>query len=520
MKNYLILFLASVILLFSNIWGQPLYILDEAKNAACAREMLESSSPVVPTFNYTLRTDKPPLHYYFMMLAYSIFGVNEFAARFFSSVFGILTVLVTYAFSRRYLTDRAALWSAVVLLSSLHFNLQFHFSVPDPYLIFFLTLAFFSFFGAIKDAQPMLFYVFYAALALGTLSKGPVAVALPGLILLIFLIWKKDLTLKQIFKMRLISGGLLFLFIAVPWYVMVGLETNFEWTNSFFFKHNVGRFTKTMEGHGGIFLITPIFAFVGLLPFSVFFVQAIRKSWQERQNDLLLFSLIVSAVFIGFFSVSQTKLPNYIVPSYPFLAIILGHFLASLKIGKTGDAQKLGVSYGGYLFLMLFVPAAAYFALPFEKALSDLQYLAAFFLLLPFGAGLAFYFYAKNNSPMANRTIAGSFMLTTLLFFYFVFPRIYMENPVIGSLPKMDVEKPIAYYKRLNPSFAFYLRRPILKLETVVAVRRYLAEHPEAYIITSRKKFREIADIADFEILVERKDTFERPVTVVVTPKR
>ncbi len=88
------------LLLFIRLGATPIYILDEAKNAQCAREMLQKGDWIVPTFNNELRTDKPPLHYFFMMLAYKVFGINEFAARFFSVVMGLLTVFLTYLFTK------------------------------------------------------------------------------------------------------------------------------------------------------------------------------------------------------------------------------------------------------------------------------------------------------------------------------------------------------------------------------------------------------------------------------------
>lgn len=91
-SNYFTLWFIAFVLMVSNIWGISIFSLDEAKNASCAREMLERGDLIVPTFNYELRTDKPPLHYYFMMIAYKLFGVNEFSARFFSSLFGSFTV--------------------------------------------------------------------------------------------------------------------------------------------------------------------------------------------------------------------------------------------------------------------------------------------------------------------------------------------------------------------------------------------------------------------------------------------
>ncbi len=87
--------LLSFMLLF-RLGSSPIYILDEAKNAQCAREMLQHNDWVVPTFNGELRTDKPVLHYYFMMIAYKVFGINEFSARFFSAILGVLTVIITY----------------------------------------------------------------------------------------------------------------------------------------------------------------------------------------------------------------------------------------------------------------------------------------------------------------------------------------------------------------------------------------------------------------------------------------
>jgi len=506
--------------LFSNIWGQPIYILDEAKNATCAKEMLARSNLIVPTFNGELRTDKPPLHYFFMMLAYKAFGVNEFSARFFSSLFGILTVILTYGFSKRFFNERVGIGAALVLLSSLHFNLQFHFAVPDPYLIFFITLALMAFFTALEEHRPKVFYIFYLALGLGFLAKGPVAIALPGLIVLLYLLFSKQFTPKNLKLMRIPTGALLFLIVAAPWFVMVGLETDNEWLRSFFLKHNISRFSDTMEGHGGPFYLTPLFALIGMLPFSMFAPQAIYYAWKVRsdQNRLLLFLLIVVGVFVGFFSISQTKLPNYIVPMYPFFAIILAYFISDQDELKMRQ-YKLWISYSALFVITLILPVAAYFAIPQEKALKGLEYLALFLGLLPIGAAVAIFLLRKHDFQKANLTVAISFMLTSLLVFYVVYPKLYKRNPMSLSLPKMAQSAHIAYYKRFNPSFAFYLKKPIPELKNIYEVKAFLNEHPKGYIITERKRFKDISEVAEFEILTEQKDTFERPVTMVIRKK-
>ena len=234
-----------------------LYILDEAKNSECAREMLEQNELFKPTFNFKLRADKPPLHYYFMMVSYSVFGVNEWAARFFSAVFGAFTVLVSFFYTRRFLGGKTAFMAVLVLLSSIHLTVQFHLAVPDPYLIFFFTWSIFLFYSALKTGKTRDKILLYISIGLATLTKGPVAIGLAGLIFLVFFIATRQFKWNIIHNLWPFTGAAIVLVIALPWFIVNGLETNWEWTHGFFVRHNLQRFGSEMEGHGGIFLITP-----------------------------------------------------------------------------------------------------------------------------------------------------------------------------------------------------------------------------------------------------------------------
>ncbi|MBL7866178.1 MAG: glycosyltransferase family 39 protein, partial [Cyclobacteriaceae bacterium] len=144
-KKWIIVMGLSVVAITANFWGFPVYILDEAKNAACAMEMLERGDWVVPTFNNVLRTDKPPLHYFFMMASYSVFGYTPFAARLFSVIMGLLTVAVVYRFARKMEGEQVAYYAGLILSASLFVIAEFHLAVPDPYFIYFLTLIWLSF---------------------------------------------------------------------------------------------------------------------------------------------------------------------------------------------------------------------------------------------------------------------------------------------------------------------------------------------------------------------------------------
>ncbi|RMA97551.1 ArnT family glycosyltransferase [Hydrogenothermus marinus] len=493
-----LIFLLSAISFFANIWGISIYSLDEAKNSVCAREMLERNDFIVPTFNYELRTDKPPMHYYFMIFAYKLFGFNEFSARFFSAVFGILTVIATFLFARRYYNLKVAIFSAIVLIASLHLSIQFHMAVPDPYLIFFINASLFSFYIFHKEKKQTFLWLFYIFMAFGVLTKGPVAVVLPSFIVLLFLAYKHEL--KEIFKLKIIQGIILILAISLPWYIAVGLKTDWIWIKEFIFKHNIHRFSDSMEGHGGIFLITFLYVFLGLLPFSVFILQAISKAWKEKFKDINIFLLIFASVYIIFFAISKTKLPNYTVPSYPPLAILIGSFLLSSVYRK-----NLKISLLIYIFLTILLALLSYFGLKTE--VEDLAYLGFSFLFLTIAGLLALFFIKKDliKSYLVLFSFSYAFVLA---FFYLIYPPIDKQNPVMQLLPLIEDKSKVYYYKSFNPAFAFYIKTPIKPIKQI--------KKGNYYIITRKKYLKELSKYKNLKVLGIKKDLFEKRYSVLI----
>ncbi len=516
----LILLVVGYLIFSANTGGIMIYILDEAKNAECAREMYASGDWVVPRFNGELRTDKPPLHYFFMGAAYSVFGVNPFAARFFSVVFGLLTVWLTYHMAARYLSKQAAFYSAVVLLASLHMAFQFHLSVPDPYLIFFITLSLYSFFRGYTEQSTRHMYLCYAAVGLGTLAKGPIAIALPGLIFLLFILYRRDLKWRSIVALRPFTGALVVLAIALPWYIAVHLATDGEWTRGFFIDHNANRFADTKEGHGGLFIYTPLVATLGLLPFGLFIIQAIRYGYRNRQHALLPFALTAVLAIIGFFSISSTKLPNYAVPAYPFLAILLGYYLSQLH---TINLKKALLPIGLWFWVLLAtaMPIGIYLALSNDPNMAHLNHLAFAFIALPVGAVLAVVLYYRRRLTTMVASLALSFMLTALVNFHYAYPAIYdTQNPVAVILPQLNPERPLGYYKIMNAAFVFNKQQLIPKTATTAELKAFFNANPTAYIITRKKYLDEISAEIPIDIVAQKRDIFETPTTVVLQLKQ
>ena len=430
-KKWIIVMGLSAIALTANFWGFPVYILDEAKNAACAMEMLERGDWVVPTFNNVLRTDKPPLHYFFMMASYSVFGYTPFAARLFSVIMGLLTVAVTYHFTRRMEGERIAFLAGLVMAGSLFVIAEFHLAVPDPYFIFFLTLSWLSFVYAVTSARGGFYYLSYAAAALAFLAKGPAAVVLSAGACGGFLLVRRELTWTMLRQVKLGQGMLIFLALAAPWWVAVTLKTQGEWVRGFIWEHNVGRFSSAYEDHSNPLGMPVLMLLVAMLPLSGYLPRAMGNAWKDRrEHPLLVMALVSVAVVLIFFSLSRTLLPNYVGPAIPFAAILiaagmdrhLGQFTTS-----SGRLRLLALAVA--LLLTALVPTMRE-VITNDKWIGGFPNLAWLFLPLSAGAWMAAGFIWRHKLRPALLSYLLSFWLTGVLFFYVGVPKILGQNPV------------------------------------------------------------------------------------------
>ncbi len=509
-KKYLplIIFLVATGLYLFNSWDVSIYILDEAKNATCAREMFTNENFLVPTFNGVLRTDKPPLHYFFMMLSYSVFGVNPFGARFFSAIFGALTILITFLYTRKFTDAKMAIWTVIILLASVHLSVQFHLAVPDPYLIFFMVWSHFAFFSALNDGSKNEVYYMYFALAMGTLSKGPVSILLPGLIFLLYLIFSRNLKWKTILKLKPFAGILIVLALVLPWYTLNGIETEWEWTKGFFLKHNIDRFSGSMEGHGGSFLLTLLFVFIGLFPFSVYLPQSIVFAFKNKKEQFLLFNIVAGITIVAFFSVSQTKLINYTVPAYPFLAILMASFFSR----KAYSFKHLKIGYFALFGLSIILPIAGFIAIKYDTSFASISNIALWLVILPFINLLAWIYRKNADKFLIIQALSGIF--TSIVFFVFIYPAIDHMNPVMNS-KELVQNRELAYFEKFNPSYAFYQKKEIRKIEAN-DFDSFFQNYPKGLIISTQDKIEGIQFDSTYKIIFSAKDIFNSSTTVLI----
>ncbi|CAN5136900.1 glycosyltransferase family 39 protein [soil metagenome] len=504
------LFALLAFILFFRLGATPIYILDEAKNAECAREMMQRNDWITPVFNGELRTDKPPLHYFFMIAAYKTFGSTAFAARFFSVIMGLLTVLVTFIYTKRLYNVFAAFCAALVLVCSSHFLFEFRLAVPDPYLIFFITFGIFSGFTWLQENNTKQLYICAAALGFATLAKGPVALALPGLCLLVWIVFNKKWIV--VFTLHLVPAFVLLCIITVPWYYAVDKATNGAWTKGFFIDNNLNRFSDPQEGHGGFFLITIIFIIVGLLPFMSFIGEAIKQRRKVFNNQLVQFSAIVVIVFAVFFSIASTKLPNYAMPCYPFAAVVLGSFLSKLL-----NNEIVSKKYPWFILLVitLAISIAGYFAISQEKETTGISYIALLLLATPVIFIIASF--KKSNWQKKISTVVIAYAIFNIIGLQFLYPVLYSQNPVAKTIDTVNASPNVYAFGIFNPGYRFYLDKDIPRTFDKNILKHWLDStgHSNAVIIT-RTDYLDTLKSLPLQEIARHHDIFELPTTVIL----
>jgi 4-amino-4-deoxy-L-arabinose transferase-like glycosyltransferase len=507
-----IVFCFSLFLFFLGAGSSSIYILDESKNAQCAYEMMTTNG-ITPVFNGELRTDKPPLHYYFMMLAYTIAGKTPAAARFFSAVTGSILMMVFFLFLKHHSFEKHAWWTLLVLWSSIHFVLEFHLAVPDPYLITCVGISLMAFYHWIQTRKKWALYGIYLFLGLGVLAKGPVALALPGLSMLVYLIVTRQFSAKILQKLISVSGILLFLAVILPWYSLVWHATKGEWLKGFLLDHNINRFSDTKEGHGGFFLITIGYYLMGFLPFVFFIGPVVKSAWQNRRDHLILFGVIITLVFVVFFSVSSTKLPNYPMPAYPFTAILVGDFLA----GHAGNIHSLKYRWhflAVFLFTILLM-AGVFIAVETDPNLKGLHKILWYLLPLSLGALIAVLLAFKAKNKYAFLTLGITFSIGAMFLTRGFMPRIDKRNPVYLTTSLMKNADSLAWHQSLNPAFVFKYGI-IPELQGTAEIESYLSE-PGNLLLTTEKGIKQLqGDQVDFEVLFECTDLFDKRKTRII----
>ncbi len=499
----LLLLLLSGLLFFIGLGSMGLTDRDEGRNAEAGREMFASGDLVTPTFNGELRVAKPVFVYWLMTLSYHLFGVNEFAARAPSAVFGVALILMHYLFLSRLRGPTVGLFGALMLLLNIEMLALGRMAITDSVLIFFTTMSLYGFWLGLHEPGAGRHWIwgFYAGMAFATLTKGPVGFAVPLITALLYLIATRQ---WLVFWERgaPILGTLLFVILAGPWYTAMFLLHGDAYSSQAKV-HTVGRFLSPMEGHGGGWWFYFPVLLLGFYPWSAFLPAALYRaygSWRASRmvgnhehkppdarepsgsgDELEWFSALwIIGVFI-FFSLSSTRLPHYIGPLFPACALLAALYWAQgLKEPSTKGLRgsihfMMGV---GYLVAIGLASAPSLFHQFSGKMIKEFPLATQFDMgigpyigatIVVAAMGLIGYFGLNDDRRGLAFGVAGGALASVFLLAILA---------VVPGLNRYAIAPPqeLAYAAGLNlnptdqlvtfgttrPSIAFYARRPVI----------------------------------------------------------
>jgi 4-amino-4-deoxy-L-arabinose transferase-like glycosyltransferase len=309
---------------------------DEPRYAQVAREMLARHDWVTPTLGEVPWLEKPPLYYWQAIIAYRLFGVSDWAARLPSVLDASILVFTVYCFLRRFHRE-AALDGALLLASCAGIVGYARAASTDMPLAASFSIAMIAWFVWLETESRIHLATFYGFLALATLAKGPVALFFAGVIILLFAGVPPRRSWKIAWTTVRLPEILLFCAIALPWYVLVQLR-NPQFFRVFILQHNLARFGTNVFHHPEPFWYYVPVTLIGWVPWSVFLIAAlvwaIRK-FTEASDLLNPFMLLWIATVVIFFSISQSKLPGYVLPAIPPGVILLANY------GREESAAKI-----------------------------------------------------------------------------------------------------------------------------------------------------------------------------------
>ncbi|MDH6248232.1 4-amino-4-deoxy-L-arabinose transferase-like glycosyltransferase [Polynucleobacter sphagniphilus] len=487
-----------LVLLYSLLWFgtlnyRHLIPSDEGRYAEMAREMLVTGDWITPRYNGYKYFEKPPLQIWATAAAFQAFGIGDWQARLWTALTGFLTILCIGFTGARIYNARAGWLGALVLASSPMWVIAGHFNSLDMGLSAFLVAALCSLLFAQSSENKTLsrnwMWACWACMALATLSKGVIGIAIPAMVFVVYSISAWDWKIWK--RLYLISGIALYLAITAPWFALVA-RRNPEFLEFFFIHEHLQRFTQDDHSRTGpIYYFIPLLL-IGFLPWIAQIPSSIAQAWRERRGYFSPSWLLVCwfLVILGFFSISHSKLPGYIIPIFPALAMLVGNCLDQNlglinSLSKSWQLQTLGFAMLGFVGFF-FLSAIGQQARPDEiEAYTQYTHWVIAALIALIGFNLFAFVQSKRKGLASITSFASGFFLCAIIAGtgHEVLGRavsgIDLANQVKASIPK---NANIYSVRILDHTVPFYLGRTMVMVEFPDELEFGVNQEPDLWI--------------------------------------
>jgi 4-amino-4-deoxy-L-arabinose transferase-like glycosyltransferase len=487
----------AVVPYFLNLGVSSIWDANEAFYAQTPREMIEAGDYVTPSFNFQLRMNKPVLSYWNVAASYHLFGISEWSERLPIAVGGVVVIGTAFVLGRLLGGTLAGLFAALVLATSPRLMLLARRIIIDIHITMWtgLILVFFALAEVRPERRRLYLCLMYIAAGFGVLTKGPVAVFLPALAFLIYLISQKRVA--DVRHMMLPAGALISLSIVVPWYYFLYREHGWEYIGAFIVGENLGRYAEPIgaQTRGVLFyipvMLADLFPWSLLIPVSVWW--ALRDAHHHRIARLLV--VWIGAIVV-FFSLSGTKEDLYILPIVPAEAALIG---AMVAMAVEGSVRRRPVDWFAGATAMLLAGAGAAivwtFAVARRYSLDGAVVIGAVALL---GGLAAVVLVVRRNLFASSVTTAASAALIVWCVVLCTLPDFERYKPV---KPFSDVIRArasvgaiVGSYKFSLPSMVFYLHRPVMEVVLPDHLRAVFHSSSDVYFIMAEDEYNGIKE--------------------------
>lgn len=462
---------------------------DEGRYAEMAREMVATGDWITLRLNGIKYFEKPPLQNWMNAITFSLFGLGDWQARLWTGLCGLIGIIATAITAYKLYSRRVAISAALILGSSFYWAAMGHINTLDMGLSGMMTLALCGLLwaqqdGASSSQQRNGMLLCWAGMALATLSKGLIGVVLPGAVLVIYTLWTRDFSLWL--RLHLSKGLLLFFAITAPWFILVW-QANPEHPHFFFIHEHFQRFTSTVHKRGGAWYYFFPLLIIGIVPWLGLLLQSLfsglkREPGQFQPKKMLV---IWAAFIFFFFSISGSKLPSYILPIFPALAILIALELETVSLFNLRfNAALLAVIGAAALF---FTPRIANIAkhayeTPFYQAMIPSAYVAS---ALALAAGLLGFLLARRNKDFSVIVLGlGAYLAGQIVFIghdqWGKYSAGVYHVPAIEA--ELTADTPIFAVGRYEQSLPYYLRRTTILVEHPDEMEFGVGIQPELWI--------------------------------------
>ena len=499
---------AAVVPYFLNLGATSIIDANEAFYAETPREMIESGNYVSPTFNFEPRLNKPPLSYWVVAAFYRVAGVSLGTSRLPIALGAVIIFATAFLLGRQAFSTRAGLLAAVTLAATPRMLLFSRRIIIDIYTAMFLGLTLLCFVmaeTAPAKRRPWL-AAMYAAVGLGVLTKGPVAIAIPALVFLVYLVATRQL--RRLGRMMLPAGALIAGAVVLPYYAALYAQQGWEAIASFLFRENLARYAEGVGApdRGPLFYLPVVFADLyfpwslllpaalalvpwgGIVPGPASGAPAPSASAAPGDRARLLLGLWI-VVIVLFFSLSKGQQDLYVLPFVVAGAALVGGLLDGWLAGAFGrrleTAVTVSVAFVGGVFVLIGLGGAWLVGSPAGR-LNLAGGVASGAVLA--GGGLAALVALRRHARLAAvAALAVGLVVAHLILVTTTLPDFERYQPV-PHLARAIEQRParpsaVGTYKVAAPSLVFYLRRHVVEMVDEAQLEAFLTGHPDGVCV-------------------------------------